>query len=132
PLYDALYDCMPPEQVERHIASGVIEIAPIAFMRGRTLNRAFIVCDEAQNTTRAQMRMMLTRLGQGSRMAITGDPSQVDLGPREPSGLGDALDILSGVPRIAVTRFTRADVVRHDLVGMIVDAYERADAKHGG
>jgi phosphate starvation-inducible PhoH-like protein len=132
PIWDSLRDALTQKVVDKMREERRIEVAPLAFMRGRTLNRAFIVCDEAQNTTRAQMRMMLTRLGQGSRMAITGDPSQVDLGPREPSGLGDALDILSGVPRIAVTRFTRADVVRHDLVGMIVDAYERADAKHGG
>lgn len=132
PIWDSLRDALTQKVVDKMREERRIEVAPLAFMRGRTLNNAFIVCDEAQNTTRAQMRMMLTRLGQGSRMAITGDPSQVDLGPREPSGLADALGILSGVPRIAVTRFTRADVVRHDLVGMIVDAYEQADRKHGG
>lgn len=128
PIWDSLREALTQRVVDKMREEGRIEVAPLAFMRGRTLNRAFIVCDEAQNATRAQMRMMLTRLGQGSRMAVTGDPTQTDLGPREPSGLAHALDILAGVPRIAVTRFTRTDVVRHDLVAMIVDAYERADA----
>jgi phosphate starvation-inducible PhoH-like protein len=108
---------------------GRVEVAPLAFMRGRTLNRAFVICDEAQNATVAQMRMVLTRLGEGSRMAVTGDPSQTDLHPREPSGLAHALKILEGVPRIGINRFTRADVVRHDLVAQIVEAYERAEGK---
>ncbi|MCP5396620.1 MAG: PhoH family protein [Sphingomonadaceae bacterium] len=125
PLYDALNDCMPPEQVERHIASGVIEIAPIAFMRGRTLADAFVILDEAQNTTREQMKMFLTRFGQNSRMVICGDPRQVDIpGGDAMSGLADAVHKLEGVEGIAVSRFTAADVVRHPIVGRIVEAYE--------
>lgn len=125
PLYDALYDCMPPEQVERRIASGEIEIAPIAFMRGRTLAEAFVILDEAQNTTPAQMKMFLTRFGQNSRMVICGDPNQVDIpGGPQMSGLNDAVQRLEGIEGIAVTRFTSADVVRHPIVGRIVDAYE--------
>jgi phosphate starvation-inducible PhoH-like protein len=129
PLYDALYDCMPPEQVDRRIASGEIEIAPIAFMRGRTLSDAFVILDEAQNTTREQMKMFLTRFGQGSRMVVCGDPKQVDIpGGIEMSGLADAVGRLSGVDRLAVTRFSAADVVRHPIVGRIVEAYEGKDA----
>ena len=125
PLYDALYDCMPPEQVERRIASGEIEIAPIAFMRGRTLADAFVILDEAQNTTREQMKMFLTRFGMNSRMVICGDPKQVDIpGGPAMSGLNDAVGRLEGVEGIAVTRFTVADVVRHPIVGRIVEAYE--------
>jgi len=125
PLYDALYDCMPPEQVERHLASGVIEVAPIAFMRGRTLSDAFVILDEAQNTTREQMKMFLTRFGQNSRMVVCGDPRQVDIpGGDRMSGLADAVDRLESVEGIAVARFTSADVVRHPIVGRIVDAYE--------
>ncbi|MEY4239365.1 MAG: hypothetical protein RL339_1966 [Pseudomonadota bacterium] len=129
PLYDALYDCMPPEQVERRLASGEIEIAPIAFMRGRTLAESFIILDEAQNTTPAQMKMFLTRFGQNSRMVVCGDPNQVDIpGGPQMSGLNDAVGRLEGIDGIAVTRFTSADVVRHPIVGRIVDAYE---GKHG-
>ena len=125
PLYDALFDCMPPEQVERRLASGEIEIAPIAFMRGRTLADSFIILDEAQNTTREQMKMFLTRFGQNSRMVVCGDPRQVDIpGGDRHSGLADAVDRLDGVDGIAVTRFTAADVVRHPIVGRIVEAYE--------
>jgi phosphate starvation-inducible PhoH-like protein len=125
PLYDALYDCMPPEQVERRLASGEIEVAPIAFMRGRTLADAFVILDEAQNTTPAQMKMFLTRFGQNSRMVVCGDPKQVDIpGGAQMSGLKDAVDRLEGIEGIAVTRFTSADVVRHPIVGRIVDAYE--------
>jgi phosphate starvation-inducible protein PhoH and related proteins len=125
PLYDALYDCMPPEQVERRLASGEIEIAPIAFMRGRTLADAFVILDEAQNTTREQMKMFLTRFGQNSRMVICGDPKQVDIpGGVGMSGLADAVARLEGVEGIGVTRFTVADVVRHPIVGRIVEAYE--------
>ncbi|WP_374531629.1 PhoH family protein [Novosphingobium sp.] len=125
PLYDALYDCMPPEQVERRIASGEIEIAPIAFMRGRTLADAFVILDEAQNTTQAQMKMFLTRFGMNSRMVICGDPRQVDIpGGEAMSGLADAVKKLEGVEGIAVTRFSNADVVRHPIVGRIVEAYE--------
>ena len=129
PLYDALYDCMPPEQVERHLASGVIEVAPIAFMRGRTLADAFVILDEAQNTTREQMKMFLTRFGQNSRMVVCGDPRQVDIpGGDASSGLADAVGRLEGVDGIAVSRFTAADVVRHPIVGRIVEAYEGKDA----
>ena len=128
PIYDALYDCMPPEQVERRIASGEIEIAPIAFMRGRTLADSFIILDEAQNTTQAQMKMFLTRFGQNSRMVICGDPKQVDIpGGVEHSGLADAVRRLEGVAGIATVRFTVADVVRHPIVGRIVEAYEGKD-----
>ena len=124
PLYDAIYDMLPTEQVERRIASGEIEIAPIAFMRGRTLNDAFIILDEAQNTTPAQMKMFLTRFGMRSRMVVCGDPKQVDLPEPGKSGLHDAVDRLSGVKGIAIVPFTVADVVRHPLVGRIVEAYE--------
>ncbi|MEY4953756.1 MAG: hypothetical protein RL299_2180 [Pseudomonadota bacterium] len=129
PLYDALYDCMPPEQVERRLASGEIEIAPIAFMRGRTLADSFIILDEAQNTTREQMKMFLTRFGQNSRMVICGDPKQVDIpGGPAMSGLNDAVGRLDGVEGIAITRFSVADVVRHPIVGRIVEAYEGEEA----
>jgi phosphate starvation-inducible PhoH-like protein len=125
PLYDALNDCMPPEQVERRLANGEIEIAPIAFMRGRTLADSFIILDEAQNTTREQMKMFLTRFGQNSRMVVCGDPRQVDIpgGPRM-SGLNDAVERLEGVDGFGTIRFTAADVVRHPIVGRIVEAYE--------
>jgi phosphate starvation-inducible PhoH-like protein len=128
PLYDALYDMLPTEQVERRIASGEIEIAPIAFMRGRTLNDAFIILDEAQNTTPAQMKMFLTRFGMRSRMVICGDPKQIDLPDGGKSGLHDAVERLRGVKGIAVVPFTAADVVRHPLVGRIVEAYEAPGA----
>ncbi|HEU4820182.1 MAG TPA: PhoH family protein [Qipengyuania sp.] len=125
PLYDALYDCMPPEQVERRLASGEIEIAPIAFMRGRTLADSFIILDEAQNTTREQMKMFLTRFGQNSRMVVCGDPRQVDIpGGDRMSGLADAVLKLEGVDGFGTIRFTAADVVRHPIVGRIVEAYE--------
>jgi phosphate starvation-inducible PhoH-like protein len=124
PLYDALYDMLPAEQVERRIASGEIEIAPIAFMRGRTLSDAVIILDEAQNTTPAQMKMFLTRFGMRSRMVICGDPLQVDLPDPTKSGLADAVGRLEGVQGIATIRFNTSDVVRHPLVGRIVDAYE--------
>jgi phosphate starvation-inducible PhoH-like protein len=124
PLYDALYDMLPTEQVERRIASGEIEIAPIAFMRGRTLNDAFIILDEAQNTTPQQMKMFLTRFGMRSRMVICGDPNQTDLPPGVTSGLADAVSKLEGIAKLSMVRFTSADVVRHPLVGRIVEAYE--------
>ncbi|MEM8724510.1 MAG: PhoH family protein [Pseudomonadota bacterium] len=125
PLYDALYDCMPPEQVERRIESGEIEIAPIAFMRGRTLADAFVILDEAQNTTREQMKMFLTRFGQNSRMVVCGDPRQVDIpGGDSMSGLADAVGKLESVEGFGTIRFTAADVVRHPIVGRIVEAYE--------
>ena len=124
PLYDALYDMLPNEQVERRLASGEIEIAPIAFMRGRTLNDAFIILDEAQNTTPQQMKMFLTRFGMRARMVVCGDPNQTDLPRGVESGLGDAVTKLEGIPGIATIRFSSKDVVRHPLVGRIVDAYE--------
>ena len=124
PLYDALYDMLPAEQVERRITSGEIEIAPIAFMRGRTLSDAFIILDEAQNTTPAQMKMFLTRFGMRSRMVVCGDPLQIDLPNPGMSGLADAVGKLEGIAKIATVRFGAADVVRHPLVGRIVEAYE--------
>ena len=124
PIYDALYDMLPTEQVERRIASGEIEIAPIAFMRGRTLSDAFIILDEAQNTTPQQMKMFLTRFGMRARMVICGDPKQTDLPRGQESGLNDAVGKLEGIAKIAMVRFTAADVVRHPLVGKIVEAYE--------
>ncbi|MEQ1687367.1 MAG: PhoH family protein [Sphingopyxis sp.] len=128
PLYDALYDCLPAEQVERRIASGEIEIAPLAFMRGRTLADAFVILDEAQNTTIMQMKMFLTRFGMNSRMVVCGDPRQVDLPIPGASGLADAVARLEGMEGISVVRFSSADVVRHPIVGRIVDAYEGEDA----
>ena len=124
PLYDALYDMIPGDKVERAITAGVIEIAPLAFMRGRTLANAAVILDEAQNTTSMQMKMFLTRLGENSRMIITGDPSQVDLPRGVKSGLVEALDVLKGVEGISVVRFKDTDVVRHPLVGRIVQAYD--------
>jgi phosphate starvation-inducible protein PhoH and related proteins len=128
PLYDALYDMLPTEQVERRMASGEIEIAPIAFMRGRTLSNAFIILDEAQNTTPMQMKMFLTRFGENSRMVVCGDPRQVDLPDIGKSGLADAVARLDSVRGISMVRFNSADVVRHPLVGAIVDAYEGENA----
>lgn len=124
PLYDALRDMLPDDQVKRLIEVGTIEIAPLAFMRGRTLSNAYVILDEAQNTTAMQMKMFLTRLGENSRMAVTGDISQVDLPAGARSGLRDALDLLQGIPGVAFVRFTDTDVVRHPLVGRIVRAYE--------
>lgn len=129
PLYDALYDMMQPENVERSIASGIIEVAPLAFMRGRTLANSVIILDEAQNTTSMQMKMFLTRLGENSKMIVTGDPTQVDLPRGERSGLIEAVDLLDGVEGIHMSRFTDRDVVRHALVGRIVRAYEGASSK---
>ncbi len=126
PLYDALYDVLPPEKVERDLETGVIEVAPLAFMRGRTLANAFVILDEAQNTTAMQMKMFLTRLGENSKMVITGDPSQIDLPAGQKSGLMDAVSLLAGVEGIDSVRFTGADVVRRDLVARIVEAYDRA------
>ena len=126
PLYDALYDVLPPEKVERDLESGVIEIAPLAFMRGRTLANAFVILDEAQNSTSMQMKMFLTRLGEGSKMLITGDPSQIDLPSGTKSGLVEAEQLLADVDGIVSVRFTAGDVVRRDLVGKIVEAYDRA------
>ena len=125
PLYDALYDMMPADKVERAIAAEVIEIAPLAFMRGRTLRNAAIILDEAQNTTHMQMKMFLTRLGEGGRMIVTGDPTQIDLPPNTKSGLVEALRILDGVAGSVTVRFNEKDVVRHPLVAEIVSAYDR-------
>jgi phosphate starvation-inducible PhoH-like protein len=132
PLYDALYDMMPAEKVERGLTSGVIEVAPLAFMRGRTLSNAVIILDEAQNTTSMQMKMFLTRLGEGSRMIVTGDPSQIDLPHGQVSGLVEAIRLLDDVDGIAQVKFTAADVVRHPLVGRIVEAYDAADRTRSG
>lgn len=126
PIYDALYDFMDGRMVERGIQTGMIEIAPLAFMRGRTLSKAAVLLDEAQNATAMQMKMFLTRLGEGSRMMVNGDPSQTDLAPGQKSGLGDAIRLVSGLPRVGHVRFAHGDVVRHDLVRQIVEAYERA------
>ncbi|MDB5683045.1 MAG: PhoH family protein [Sphingomonas bacterium] len=128
PLYDALYDMLPAEQVERRITSGEIEIAPLALMRGRTLADAFVILDEAQNTTPAQMKMFLTRFGQNSRMVICGDPKQVDLPDPGKSGLADAVSRLERIEGIGTIRFGVGDVVRHPIVGRIVEAYEGKDA----
>jgi len=125
PLYDALNDMMAGEQVVRRMGSGEIEVAPLAFMRGRTLSHAFVILDEAQNTTPVQMKMFLTRMGEGTRMVVTGDLSQVDLPAGIRSGLRDALDTLEGVAGLAVCRLEKRDVVRHPLVARIVDAYEQ-------
>ncbi|NRB15252.1 MAG: PhoH family protein [Rhizobiales bacterium] len=127
PLYDALYDMMDPAIVEKLIEDGVIEIAPLAFMRGRTLSHSFVILDEAQNTTTMQMKMLLTRLGEESRMVITGDPSQIDLPRGTKSGLVDSLDVLRHLPEIKQIRFTEGDVIRHPLVGKIVTAYNHQD-----
>jgi phosphate starvation-inducible protein PhoH and related proteins len=127
PIFDALGDMMPADQLQKRLASGEIEVAPIAFMRGRTLAHAFVILDEAQNTTPVQMKMFLTRLGEGSRMVVTGDPTQVDLPPGTRSGLADALEALRGLDDVGVVRFTEKDVVRHRLVARIVGAYEARD-----
>ena len=127
PLFDALHDTLPGEQVVRRIANGEFEIAPLAFMRGRTLSNAFVILDEAQNTTPTQMKMFLTRLGDNSRMVITGDLSQVDLPAGTLPGLKDAVETLEGVPGIRFVRFSDADVVRPPLVAQIIRAYDAAD-----
>jgi phosphate starvation-inducible PhoH-like protein len=127
PLYDALHDMLPGDQVAKALESGDIEVAPLAFMRGRTLANSFIILDEAQNTTPMQMKMFLTRLGENSRMVIAGDPSQIDLPLGSKSGLRDALDILANVPDVGFVHFGEADVVRHHLVTKIVRAYNEND-----
>jgi phosphate starvation-inducible PhoH-like protein len=129
PLYDALHDMIPAEQIANRMESGEIEIAPLAFMRGRTLAHCFVILDEAQNTTPMQMRMFLTRLGEGSRMVITGDPSQTDLPGGQRSGLMDAVETLKDVDGVRFVRLTSKDVVRHDLVTRIVEAYDARDKK---
>ncbi len=128
PLYDALNDMLPGDQMTKRMATGEIEIAPLAFMRGRTLAHAFVILDEAQNTTPVQMKMFLTRMGEGTRMVITGDLTQIDLPAGQRSGLADALDTLEGIAGIGVARFSNADVVRHPLVGRIVEAYDQRQA----
>ena len=129
PLYDALHDMIDPDSIPRLITSGTIEIAPLAYMRGRTLNDSFIILDEAQNTSAEQMKMFLTRLGFGSTMVVTGDVTQVDLPSGVASGLRVVSEILDGIEDVSFCRLTSHDVVRHKLVGRIVDAYERHDAK---
>ncbi len=127
PLYDALRDMIPPEKLKDMIEFGIIEIAPLAFMRGRTLDNAFVILDEAQNTTIMQMKMFLTRMGQTAQFMITGDMSQIDLPPRQRSGLAYALDILDGVEGIGVVRLSQQDVIRHPLVKKIIDAFEKQE-----
>jgi phosphate starvation-inducible PhoH-like protein len=129
PIYDALYDLMDPRIVERALQTGEIEIAPLAFMRGRTLSNAAVILDEAQNTTAMQMKMLLTRLGENSRMVVTGDPSQVDLPSGQTSGLADAVRLLQGIEGIGHVSFTAADVIRHELVARIVTAYDEEAAR---
>jgi phosphate starvation-inducible PhoH-like protein len=131
PLYDALHDMMPGDQVVRRLANGEIEVAPLAFMRGRTLAHAYAILDEAQNTTPVQMKMWLTRMGEGTRMVVTGDLTQVDLPSGTRSGLRDALDTLEGIAGIGVVRLDKRDVVRHPLVARIVDAYDQRAAAEG-
>ena len=124
PLHDALHDMLPADEIQRSMDRGVIEIAPLAYMRGRTLNNSFIILDEAQNATTEQMFMFLTRLGTGSRTVVTGDPTQVDLPREKPSGLPEARKALGGIGDIAIVEFGRKDVIRHPLVGKIIAAYE--------
>lgn len=131
PLYDALHDMLPAEQIQRRIDEGVIEVAPLAFMRGRTLAHSYVILDEAQNCTPMQMKMFLTRLGEGARMAVTGDPTQTDLPLGQVSGLADARAVLEGVEGVAIREFTDADVVRHPMVQRIVRAYAARDARRG-
>ena len=132
PLYDALYDVLDPDRVERFIEKGIIEIAPIAFMRGRTLNDAFVILDEAQNTTSEQMKMFLTRLGFNSKAVVTGDITQIDLPDGRRSGLVEAIDVVSRVSGISFVYFTERDVVRHTLVQRIIRAYEEYDQARAG
>lgn len=129
PIYDALHDMLPADQIARRIADGTIEIAPLAFMRGRTLSNAMVILDEGQNTTAMQMKMALTRIGEGSRIVVTGDPSQTDLPDGSKSGLTDALETLEGVKGITFVQFGEADVVRSRLVQRVVEAYERRAKK---
>ena len=132
PIYDALNELIGPEQVEKRIENGIIEIAPLAFMRGRTLAHCFVILDEAQNTTTVQMKMALTRLGEGSRMVVTGDPGQIDLPGGVRSGLVDAIEILNGVEGVSIVEFKDSDVVRLPLVARIIRAYAKATAKTVG
>jgi phosphate starvation-inducible PhoH-like protein len=125
PLYDAIHDMLDPDEGQRYLEEGTIEIAPLAFMRGRTLSRSFVILDEAQNTTREQMFMALTRLGDDSKLVVTGDGSQIDLKPGVRSGLAEAEHALEGVEGIAFQRFSQSDIIRHPIVGRIVEAYEK-------
>ena len=129
PLYDALFELLGADTYAKYLERGNIEVAPLAYMRGRTLDDSFIILDEAQNTSREQMKMFLTRLGFGSKMVITGDITQIDLPPDKTSGLRDALRVLEGIPDIAVSYLTSADVVRHELVSKIIEAYDKRDKK---
>src|SRR6267143_3622317 len=129
PLHDALHDMLPAEEIQRHMERGIIEVAPLAYMRGRTLNHSFIVLDEAQNSTAEQMFMFLTRLGHGSKAVVTGDITQIDLPPHKHSGLVEAHQALRDVNGVAIIEFTRRDVVRHPLVQRIISAYEEHRAK---
>lgn len=129
PLYDALHDMLDPDSIPRLMAAGTIEVAPLAYMRGRTLNDAFIILDEAQNTSAEQMKMFLTRLGFDSKIVVTGDVTQVDLPNGTKSGLRQVQDILDGIDDVHFSRLTSQDVVRHKLVGRIVDAYEKYDSQ---
>ena len=130
PLYDALYEIMGAESFQKNFEKGLIEVAPLAYMRGRTLENAYIILDEAQNTTPEQMKMFLTRFGQGSKMIVTGDATQIDLPYGKKSGLAEARRILKGVRGLRFTEFSREDVVRHKLVQRIIDAYESDDRAH--
>jgi phosphate starvation-inducible PhoH-like protein len=129
PLYDALHDMMPGDQVVKRLTTGEIEVAPLAFMRGRTLANSFVILDEAQNTSPMQMKMFLTRLGENSRMAVNGDLTQIDLPPGQKSGLRDALEAIENVEGVGTVRFSNRDVVRHHLVQKIVTAYDSRDRK---
>jgi len=129
PIFDALHDMMPAEDVIKKMEKGEIEIAPLAFMRGRTLKNAFVVLDEAQNTTSMQMKMFLTRMGEGTRMVVTGDPSQIDLPNHQRSGLKEAMTILSNVNEVPFVHFDSKDVVRHKLVTKIIEAYDKHDLR---
>jgi len=132
PLYDALHEMLPADQVEKRLASGEIEIAPLAYMRGRTLSHAVVILDEAQNTTAMQMKMFLTRLGEGSRMVINGDLSQTDLPRGMQSGLADAISVCRNIPQIKVIQFSAKDVVRHGLVAQIINAYDQRSKVENG
>jgi len=132
PLYDALFDLMEADRVAKYLETGILEIAPIAFMRGRTLNDSFVILDEAQNTTIDQMKMFLTRLGFNSKTVVTGDVTQIDIDPARKSGLVDAAEVLQGIPGLAFVSFTEKDVVRHPLVQEIIKAYERAGPSREG
>ncbi|MBR6637152.1 MAG: PhoH family protein, partial [Phascolarctobacterium sp.] len=130
PLYDGLYDMLGNETFQKYLTKGTIEVAPLAYMRGRTLNDSFIILDEAQNTTPEQMKMFLTRFGFGSKMVITGDITQIDLPGGKTSGLKDASKILKDVPGIGIVKFNDQDVVRHEIVGSIIKAYEKFEKRH--